>query len=73
MSLKQEAISIELEAIRRAVIHPDSFIDDKLRPAQKRDVRLMLARRYDKLIDQHKFDTHERLEDRIKTEYERDH
>jgi hypothetical protein len=67
-TLQDEAKMIEVEAIRRAAINTDSFIDDKLQPAKVRKVRLMLARRYDKLVKDYRLDTHELLEERIQSE-----
>ena len=70
ISLKDEARMIEAEALRRAVLCTDSFVDEgRLRPAQLRDLRLMLARRYDRFIEKYNLDTHELMEERVRAEY----
>ena len=63
-----EAKLIEVEAIRRAAIDPESFIDERATPAQRRDVRLALARRYDSMVELYNLDAGYSLEDRLRAE-----
>jgi hypothetical protein len=63
------ARSIELEAIRVATLQFNADDWPELTPSRVRDIRLMLARRYDSLIGQYKFDTHEVLAQRIASDY----
>ncbi len=71
-SLKTEANMIEVEAIRRAAHNPLPFSDlaSSMPPAQLRDLRLMLARRYDRLVEKYNLDAPEMLEERIRNQYD---
>jgi hypothetical protein len=68
MKLTDYMQMIEVEAIRRAALNIDAYIDasDKLTPGKVRNLQLMLARRYDKLVAEYQLDAPGLLAERIK-------
>lgn len=55
-SPRTEAIMMEVEAVRRAYLNPDSLMADGVTPAYRRDVRRALAKRYNRLLEAYKLD-----------------
>lgn len=71
-TLKTHADLIEAEALRRAAMNPEPFVEEKaLKPHELRKVRLMLARRYDKLCELRSMDAGYSLAERITAEVEK--
>ena len=52
----EEARNVEAEAIHRAALNLDQFIDGDEPPAFKREVYKHLAKRYNKMLDDYRLD-----------------